>query len=94
MITSTCNSLTFTEDVKVKWPTIITPHNADGFNDDFATGMGISIMLFDRNGNILYSGSDGVPQSEAQRYTPGVYFYKADLPDGSERRATLEIYKR
>lgn len=94
VITSTCNSLTFTEDVKVKWPTIITPHNADGFNDDFATGMGISIMLFDRNGNILYSGSDGVPQSEAQRYTPGVYFYKADLPDGSERRATLEIYKR
>ena len=80
---------------KVVWPTIITPQNADGKNDDFLVGMqeDIHLEIFDRWGNVVFSGNDGWSQAEAAKQQPGVYYYIATLPDGTAKQGTIEVYK-
>lgn len=81
-------------NVQVKWPTIITPYNAEGKNDGFITDMPeIYLEIFDRWGNVVYSDYGGWAQSEAAKQQPGVYYYTAKLPDGSIKKGTVEIYK-
>lgn len=81
-------------NVQVKWPTIITPYNAEGKNDGFITDMPeIYLEIYDRWGNVVYSDYGGWAQSEAAKQQPGVYYYTAKLPDGSIKKGTVEIYK-
>lgn len=82
-------------NVVVDWPTLITPHNPDAKNDDFLCGLDVEIKLkiYDRFGNLVYSGNNGWPRSEAAQNMPGVYYYIATLPDGSIKKGTVEIYK-
>lgn len=79
----------------VKWPTLITPYNNDGFNDDFVTGMDepFAITVLDRYGDKVYEGPDGWPQDAAANKMPGVYYYIVVLPDGTVRKGAIEIYK-
>ena len=81
-------------NVQVKWPTIITPYNAEGKNDGFITDMPeIYLEIFDRWGNIVYSDYGGWAQSDAAKQQPGVYYYTAKLPDGTVRNGTLELFR-
>lgn len=81
-------------NVQVKWPTIITPYNAEGKNDGFITDMPeIYLEIFDRWGNVVYSDYGGWAQSEAAKQQPGVYYYTAKLPDGTVRNGTLELFR-
>lgn len=81
-------------NVQVKWPTIITPYNAEGKNDGFITDMPeIYLEIFDRWGNVVYSDYGGWAQSEAAKHQPGVYYYTAKLPDGTVRNGTLELFR-
>ncbi|MCQ2335788.1 MAG: gliding motility-associated C-terminal domain-containing protein [Paludibacteraceae bacterium] len=97
-ITDECgNKFNASAKIIVEWPTIFTPYNADGANDDFVKGLDspISIQVYDRTGNMVYEGSDGWT-GEGKNGTlvmPGVYYYVATLPDGSKRKATVEVYK-
>ena len=96
VVTDECgNEMEASAITKVVWPTIITPQNVDGKNDDFLVGMqeDIHLEIFDRWGNVVYSGNDGWHQSEAAQKMPGVYYYIATLPDGSIKKGTVEIYK-
>lgn len=81
-------------NVQVKWPTIITPYNAEGKNDGFITDMPeIYLEIFDRWGNVVYSDYGGWAQSKAAKQQPGVYYYTAKLPDGTVRNGTLELFR-
>jgi len=91
---SLCNASDDAIDIKVAWPTIVTPHNVDGQNDDFVVGTDIEIRLFDRTGNMVYHGGDGVPADVLAGLQPTVYYYQAVLPDGNVRKSTLEVYKK
>lgn len=79
--------------IKVVWPTIITPYVRDGYNDDFIVGLNLPIKVFDRNGNMVYEGGDGLPMDVAQDLMPAVYFYVVSLPEGDTYKGTLELYK-
>ncbi len=98
MIVDKCgNNIVVEAKTEVEWPTIFTPYNVDGSNDDFVKGLDrpISIQVYDRTGNMVYEGSDGWA-GESKNGTlvmPGVYYYVATLPDGSTRKATVEVYK-
>ena len=88
------NTLTFTVEEGKIWPTIITPYDVDGKNDDFLMDMpGIHLEIFDRWGNVVHSGQGGWPQPEASKQQPGVYYYIATLPDGSVKNGTVELYR-
>lgn len=81
--------------VNVEWPTVFTPLNVDGYNDDFLMNVdpAIEVQIFDRNGNMVASspnGWDGKVNGDFAQ--PGVYFYVAKLSDGSVYKATVEIY--
>ena len=96
VVTDECgNEMEASAITKVVWPTIITPQNADGKNDDFLVGMqeDIHLEIFDRWGNVVFSGNDGWSQAEAARQQPGVYYYIATLPDGTAKQGTIEVYK-
>ena len=96
VVTDECgNEMEASAITKVVWPTIITPQNVDGKNDDFLVGMqeDIHLEIFDRWGNVVFSGNDGWSQAEAAKQQPGVYYYIATLPDGSIKQGTVEIYK-
>ena len=96
VVTDECgNTIEAAAVTKVIWPTIFTPHNNDGYNDGFLVGMAedINLEIYDRWGNVVYSGNDGWHQSEAAQKMPGVYYYIATLPDGSIKKGTVEIYK-
>lgn len=96
VITDECGRVIETSaSVSVVWPTIITPHHVDGINDDFLGGMGedIHLEIYDRYGNRIFSGNDGWDQASAAENLPGVYFFTAQLPDGSVKKGTIEIYK-
>ncbi len=81
--------------IDVIWPTVFTPMNIDGYNDDFLMDVdpAIEVLIFDRNGNMVASSPNGwdgkVNGSYAQ---PGVYYYVAKLSDGSIHKATIEVY--
>lgn len=79
----------------VVWPTIITPHNYDGINDDFLTNLGgdIDLVIYDRYGNEVFRGTDGWPTVDAATHLPGIYFYVATLPGGEVKKGTIEIYR-
>lgn len=97
-ITDECgNKFNASAKITVEWPTIFTPYNVDGANDDFVKGLesSISIQVYDRTGDMVYEGPDGWA-GEGKNGTlvmPGVYYYVATLPDGSKRKATVEVYK-
>ena len=96
VVTDECgNEMEASAITKVVWPTIITPQNADGKNDDFLVGMqeDIHLEIFDRWGNVVFSGNDGWSQAEAAKQQPGVYYYIATLPDGTAKQGTIEVYK-
>lgn len=85
-------------NVKVDWPTVFTPYNADGFNDDFVKDVepAIAVKVFDRSGNMVAdsdNGWDGYVAS-GNLAMPGVYYYVAVLSDGTVRRGPIEVYKK
>lgn len=92
------NSHVALAETEVEWPTVFMPYDASGTNFDFVTGVegGIELMVFDRSGNMVahtYDGWDG-SVNDGKYAMPGVYYYKAVLPDGSVKKGTVEILKK
>ena len=84
--------------VKVEWPTIFTPYELDGYNDDFVKDVepAIAVKVFDRTGNMMAdspNGWDGTVK-DGNLAMPGVYYYVATMSDGTIRRSTVEVYKK
>ncbi len=73
-------------------PTAFTP-NGDGYNDIFMEGR--PVKIFDRNGTLLFEGNDGWDgKYKGTTMRPAVYFYIVTFPDGTERKGTVQIFKK
>ncbi|MCQ2351642.1 MAG: hypothetical protein MJ003_06695 [Paludibacteraceae bacterium] len=101
VITDECgNTFSAVSNVTVEWPTIFMPYD-DGTNKDFVVGIegGIELYVFDRTGNMVAHSKDGWDgyanaNGNSKIAMPGLYYYKAILPDGSVRKGNVEIYKK
>ncbi len=74
-------------------PTVFTPHNVDGENDDFMPGYPVTI--YDRYGDVVCnsnSGWDGYYKGKLA--DPGVYIYVLTLKDERVVKGTIEIFKK
>ena len=74
-------------------PTVFTPHNVDGENDDFMPGYPVTI--YDRYGDVVCnsnSGWDGYYRGKLA--DPGVYIYVLTLKDDRVVKGTIEIFKK
>ncbi|MCQ2351641.1 MAG: hypothetical protein MJ003_06690, partial [Paludibacteraceae bacterium] len=95
--TGRCNAVTKEIDIKVLWPTLITPRQ--GANGYFAKGL--DIVVYNRFNEKIFTGSDGwdgsincsnlAPKGEIA--LPGVYYYYITLPDGGIHKGTIEVVK-
>ncbi len=85
---------------QVEWPTVFMPYD-NSTNKDFVVDIdgGIELLVFDRNGNMVahtYNGWDGFANQNGNTKIamPGLYYYKAILPDGSVKKGTVEVFKK
>ena len=77
----------------IEIPTVITPHTADGINDDFMPGY--RTIIYNRYGDVVSdsdNGWDGMFRGELA--DPGVYIYSLILKDGREVKGTIEVFKK
>ena len=98
-----CGSSYDSARVEVQWPTVFTPHVKDGRNDTFVQDMdpNFKTQIFTRFGTKIYespNGWDGKVQgamngSPDKIAVPGVYYYVVELPDGSVKKGTIEVFK-
>ncbi len=89
-----------TAGTQVEWPTIFMPYD-NSANKDFVVGIdgGIELFVFDRSGNMVAHTADGWDGFANQNGNtkiamPGLYYYKAILPDGSVKKGTVEVFKK
>ncbi len=89
--------------VKVLWPTVITPYDANDKNDVFPLSdntselysPGFKIHVFNRYGKLVYDGVQSWDGKEAGSFVlPGVYYYIVQLPEGTVKKGTVEVFKR
>jgi len=81
---------------QVAWPTIFMPYD-NCLNMDFVKGVygGIELYVYDRTGNMVSHSNDGWDgYTNGKIAMPGVYYYRAILPDGSVKKGNVEIYKK
>ncbi len=92
MDTKDCSMSTVATITDQRIPTAFTP-NGDGFNDIFMEGK--PVKIFDRNGTLLFEGNDGWDgKYKGNTMRPAVYFYIVTFPDGTERKGTVQIFKK
>ena len=98
-----CGSSYDSARVEVQWPTVFTPYVIDGRNDTFVQDMdpNFKTQIFTRFGTKIYespNGWDGKVQGAMNGRpdkiaVPGVYYYVVELPDGSVKKGTIEVFK-
>jgi hypothetical protein len=97
-----CGSSYDSASVTVQWPTVFTPYDGNGKNDDFVTDMNPNFytQIFTRFGTKIYEGDNGWDGSingamngNAELAAPGVYYYVVQLPDGNVKKGTIEVFK-
>lgn len=98
VVTDICGRRIETEaTTTVVWPTIFMPYESSGDNSKFLSNVeGVELLIFDRTGNMVTHTDGGWDGTVAGgRYAmPGVYFYKAILPDGDAYFGSVEVYAR
>ena len=87
-----CNVSDIAEILDHRTPTAFIPNNS-GQNDIFMEGK--SVKIFDRNGTLLHKGNNGWDgKYKGTIMRPAVYFYIVTFPDGSEKKGTVQIFKK
>ena len=74
-------------------PTVFTPHEKNGENDDFMPGY--KVTIYDRYGNVISdsdNGWDGNYRGEVA--DAGVYIYVLTLKDNRIKKGTIEVYRK
>lgn len=94
------NTLIAKAGTQVEWPTVFMPYD-NSTNKDFVVDIdgGIELLVFDRSGNMVahtYNGWDGFANQNGNTKIamPGLYYYKAILPDGSVKKGNVEVFKK
>lgn len=78
---------------KIEIPTVFTPHEANGANDDFMPGY--PVVIYNRFGDVICksdNGWDGKYKDEIA--DAGVYIYVLTLKDGTEKKGTIQLYRK
>ena len=73
-------------------PTVFTPTEIDGANDDFMPGY--PVVIYNRVGDVICVSSNGWDgKYKGKLADAGVYIYHITLKDGTEKRGTIQLYK-
>lgn len=74
-------------------PTVFTPHELNGENDDFMPGY--SVVIYDRYGNVICDSDKGWDGKYKDKTADaGVYIYVLTLKDGRVKKGTIEVYRK
>ncbi|MBR6310770.1 MAG: gliding motility-associated C-terminal domain-containing protein [Paludibacteraceae bacterium] len=89
--------------IKVIWPTIFSPYDIDGLNDEFLPSnipgkeerANWHIIIFDRYGKKIYDGNCGWDGTYRRKIIPtGTYYYTVKFPNGKSHEGTIKVSKR
>ncbi len=73
-------------------PTVFTPMEVDGANDDFVPGY--SVVIYNRVGDVICVSSNGWDgKYKGELADAGVYIYSITMKDGKVKKGTIQLYK-
>lgn len=84
-------TIALVDDIDI--PTVFTPFEKNGENDEFM--LGYDVVIYDRFGNLIHRGDkgwDGTYKGDVA--DAGVYVYTLTLKDGREKKGTIQVFKR
>lgn len=74
-------------------PTVFTPHEKNGANDDFMPGY--PVVIYNRFGDVICKSDNGWNgKYKGEIADAGVYIYVITMKDGSEKRGTIQLYRK
>lgn len=78
---------------KIEIPTVFTPHEVNGANDDFMPGY--TVVIYNRFGDVICKSDNGWNgKYKGETADAGVYIYVLTMKDGSEKRGTIQLYRK
>ncbi len=78
---------------KIEIPTVFTPHEVNGANDDFMPGY--PVVIYNRFGDVICKSDDGWNgKYKGEIADAGVYIYVLTLKDGREMKGTIQLYRK
>lgn len=78
---------------KIVIPTVFTPHEVNGANDDFMPGY--PVVIYNRFGDVICKSDNGWNgKYKGEIADAGVYIYVLTLKDGSEKKGTIQLYRK
>lgn len=90
-IKSDIMTIALVDDIEI--PTVFTPFEKNGENDEFM--LGYEVVIYDRFGNLIYRGDNGWDGTyKGDVADAGVYVYSLILKDGREMKGTIQVFKR
>ncbi len=90
-IKSDIMTIALVDDIEI--PTVFTPYEKNGENDEFM--LGYEVVIYDRFGNLIHRGDNGWDGTyKGDVADAGVYVYSLILKDGREMKGTIQVFKR
>ena len=90
-IKSDVMTIALVDDIDI--PTVFTPYEKNGENDEFM--LGYEVVIYDRFGNLIHRGDIGWEGTyKGDVADAGVYVYTLTLKDGREKKGTIQVFKR
>lgn len=90
-IKSEIMTINLVDDIEI--PTVFTPYEKNGENDEFM--LGYEVVIYDRFGNLIHRGDNGWDGTyKGDVADAGVYVYSLILKDGREMKGTIQVFKR
>lgn len=78
---------------KIEIPTVFTPHEVNGANDDFMPGY--PVVIYNRFGDVICKSDNGWDgKYKGETADAGVYIYVLTLKDGTEKKGTIQLYRK
>ena len=78
---------------KMEIPTVFTPHEVNGANDDFMPGY--PVVIYNRFGDVICKSDNGWDGSyKGETADAGVYIYVLTMKDGTEKKGTIQLYRK
>ena len=78
---------------KIEIPTVFTPHEVNGANDDFMPGY--TVVIYNRFGDVICKSDNGWNgKYKGETADAGVYIYVLTMKDGTERKGTIQLYRK
>lgn len=74
-------------------PTVFTPHETNGANDDFMPGY--NVIIYNRFGDVICKSNNGWDgKYKGETADAGVYIYVLTMKDGTEKKGTIQLFRK